>query len=673
MPKLFQRRFHESVLPNLINILKDEVPRVVAHGFAALTNFLECCPKEGVMPHVQTLLEYCYQGLENGCSIVKENSMSVLASLSEVCKKDFMPYWQKTAEIVFNILKNATGKEYKQLRGQSIETLTLIGDSVGKDEFRKAADEIIRTMIYLQQNHLEESDPQKAYLLSGWQRIVRILQADFAVYLDTILPPIYKLVDDVIENDRKRRKKEQEEEESEFDGVQQLLNKDKQPKQALKTTYNTAESEEVILAVDMITAFADELEGHYFPYVEKTSEIVLGLLDYDTNEDVRYTAGKALAILVKCVKKSTSQDALRITHDLTIKFINSLWVTIEQELVADRIGDLVGCIKECIKAAGRIFANHELEDMNAQIFRGLQASDERKTENRKYAQDEELEEDDHEAIEEENKQEEDLHCCYAELIGALFATHKEETIPLAKMIYRDILPKVLEENQSPKIHKFGLFLIDDMIEHLGVELIPDEWPHLAEALTKFASSPAPEVRQPAAFGISVLAQRSSDIFREKSNFYLEVLYNALHVKQRESDTDKSYGYAKDNVIAAVGNIIKCQAQNLPEVDKLIGFWVECLPLRYDKEEARVQHELLVDIILQSNANWVFGESGERMKHVIKIFAETVNTKFSTETIREKIVKVIQALLQNEASAKLAQEAVAELETKLQNKLKEILA
>lgn len=598
--------------------------------------------------------------------------MAVLASLAEVCKKDFLPYWQKTAEIVFTILREATAKEYKQLRGQSIETLTLIGDAVGKDEFRKAANEIINTMAYLQQNHLEESDPQKAYLLSGWQRTVRILKSDFASYLDTILPPIFKLVDEIIENDSKRRKKEAEEEESEFEGVAQYLGKVDKPK-AVKTTYNTAESEEVILAVDMITAFADELEGDFFNYIEKTSEVILTLLDYETNEDVRYAAAKALAILIKCVKKSKAQNAAQLTHDITIKYIHSLWVAIEAELVADKIGDLVGCIKECVLTAGRIFSNNELEDMNAYIFRGLGASDERKQENRKYAQDEELEEDDAEAIEEENKQEENLHCCYAELIGALFATHKEETIPLAKMIYRDILPKVLASDQSSKIHKFGLFLIDDMIEHLGVELIPDEWPHLADALTKFASDPYPEVRQPAAFGISVLAQKSSDIFKEKSNLYLEVLYNALQISQRKEDTDKSYGYARDNIVSAVGNIIKCQAENLPQVDKLIGFWVECLPLRYDKEEARVQHELLVDIILHSNANWVFGENGERMKHVIKIFAETVNTKFSTDVIREKIVKVINALLQNEASSNLVKEAVGELEVKFQNKLKEILA
>ena len=36
------------------------------------------------------------------------------------------------------------------------------------------------------------------------------------------------------------------------------------------------------------------------------------------------------------------------------------------------------------------------------------------------------------------------------------------------------------------IHKFGVFLVDDMIEFLGIELIPEEWPYLSEALLRYA-------------------------------------------------------------------------------------------------------------------------------------------------------------------------------------------
>jgi hypothetical protein len=41
MSEEFQENFHESVLPALLTMLGDSVPRVQAHACAALTNFLE--------------------------------------------------------------------------------------------------------------------------------------------------------------------------------------------------------------------------------------------------------------------------------------------------------------------------------------------------------------------------------------------------------------------------------------------------------------------------------------------------------------------------------------------------------------------------------------------------------------------------------------------------------
>ncbi len=73
-------------------------------------------------------------------------------------------------------------------------------------------------------------------------------------------------------------------------------------------------------------------------------------------------------------------------------------------------------------------------------------------------------------LEDDNDIEEDLHVALAELIGTLFKTHKELTLPLVELLYNNILSKVLQPNLSDKMHKFGIFLIDDMIEFLGIEL-----------------------------------------------------------------------------------------------------------------------------------------------------------------------------------------------------------
>jgi hypothetical protein len=91
-----------------------------------------------------------------------------------------------------------------------------------------------------------------------------------------------------------------------------------------------------------------------------------------------------------------------------------------------------------------------------------------------------LEEDEIELIDEDNDTEEELHVAIAELMGSLFKTHKELTLPLVDLLYNQILSKVLDPALSDKMHKFGLFLIDDMIEYLGIELIQDKWGALSE-------------------------------------------------------------------------------------------------------------------------------------------------------------------------------------------------
>jgi len=88
-----------------------------------------------------------------------------------------------------------------------------------------------------------------------------------------------------------------------------------------------------------------------------------------------------------------------------------------------------------------------------------------------------------------------------------------------------------------------------------------------------------------------------------------------------------------------------------------------LPLKKDKPEARVQHNLLLDIILEANATLIFGEKGENMQHVFQIFAEIVNTKLSTDSIKEKIIRVLNNLSSESATQAIAMEAASKLEEK----------
>ena len=64
--------------------------------------------------------------------------------------------------------------------------------------FKFAAQHLIELMIRLQSSQFEQTDPQKTYILAGWQRLCLVYGKDLGSYLDKILPGLFKLVENVI-------------------------------------------------------------------------------------------------------------------------------------------------------------------------------------------------------------------------------------------------------------------------------------------------------------------------------------------------------------------------------------------------------------------------------------------------------------------------------------------
>lgn len=55
-------------------------------------------------------------------------------------------------------------------------------------------------MILVQESQLEQVDPQKQYVLGGWQRLCVVFGKDIASYLPRILPSLFKLVEGIVES-----------------------------------------------------------------------------------------------------------------------------------------------------------------------------------------------------------------------------------------------------------------------------------------------------------------------------------------------------------------------------------------------------------------------------------------------------------------------------------------
>ena len=131
----FGDKFSAELFPVLFTLLEDPVPRVQSHAAAAITNFVEQMDEEVIKPYLPNILDKSTKLLQSSISIVKETVLAALAATSEACKNQLHPYYNGLMELLFTIMSTHTTNEYKQLRGQVVESMTLMAHSVGNEKF----------------------------------------------------------------------------------------------------------------------------------------------------------------------------------------------------------------------------------------------------------------------------------------------------------------------------------------------------------------------------------------------------------------------------------------------------------------------------------------------------------------------------------------------------------
>lgn len=243
----------------------------------------------------------------------------------------------------------------------------------------------------------------------------------------------------------------------------------------------------------------------------------------------------------------------------------------------------------------------------------LKNSDEKKRSTRESLED--MDEEEKEIVDEEIKQEEEVQVAISELIGALFKTHKTMTLGFANYLITNVLPQVFTEQQTENMLKFGIFLIDDMVEFLGYELLQAHWASFSQVLLKYTSEKSCVLRQAACYGLGIFASMtpSSVLTAENVDVWLQALYESVKVA-KGSEKEKTYGHCRDNGVAAIGKIIKAHL-SIFDVRPALSFWIHFLPIRHDKEEGMGQNELLADIML-TQPQLIVGE--DRVTGLVKV-------------------------------------------------------
>lgn len=283
----------------------------------------------------------------------------------------------------------------------------------------------------------------------------------------------------------------------------------------------------------MLNVFIDTLKEKFAPYVVAATEIILPLCVGSKMQQIKDEAIKCLPCLLVCVKNDKLQSS-----KLVKIFIEKLYHQADFEFEADLIDQNITIMKECIDTIGEPFLNQEeFNQLSQNIINLLMAQDKRKQElQQKHDDEEELDETEKQLMEIDTYDEENLTVTIAELIGTLFKTHRLQCGELALYVYSQFLPVSLKGDSRDQMKKFGLFLVDDMIEFLKYDLCADKWVQLAEYLVQNSSSTVCYIRQAACYGIGIFCQNTpKEAFTPFGTPIFQALCNASAVSKQPND------------------------------------------------------------------------------------------------------------------------------------------
>lgn len=131
--------------------------------------------------------------VKDGISMTKENAVTTLGTVVEKVGEDFIPYFAESMDFILTYLAEFHQPEYKQFRGQAIETITIICSAVALDTFRPVAQRVVEAMLAIQTGQLDKRDSQRIYLLGAWQRVCLLMKGEFAPYLAGVLPSVLSM------------------------------------------------------------------------------------------------------------------------------------------------------------------------------------------------------------------------------------------------------------------------------------------------------------------------------------------------------------------------------------------------------------------------------------------------------------------------------------------------
>ena len=104
----------------------------------------------------------------------------------------FKPYYASTMPLLKHILVSCNDRTQRRLCGKTLECISLIAMSVGRETFYGDASDFLHQLQQLNTMEMADDDPLVTYVQSAGTRMCKCLGEDFVPMLSTFVPPLVK-------------------------------------------------------------------------------------------------------------------------------------------------------------------------------------------------------------------------------------------------------------------------------------------------------------------------------------------------------------------------------------------------------------------------------------------------------------------------------------------------
>ncbi len=649
---------------------------------SSLSTFMEEIDKNILLNYVGVILENFFTIFLTDIPInLRETILDVITIIVEVCESSFEQFAEKSLTILIEFLaKIYSLKSHKSLYGNLINCITLMGPHC-KTHYLKYIKDIVNIIVQLQETISDINfDQEQTYFQEALERICPILVTDFPDSLETVIKSVITLIKKVPQMSISEKPKEAFK-------LEDLLNDNTKSDKKTKLTLSTSETKELDAAIILLNNLAEKMGKVFIQYVNVSEEAVLPLLQFYINDEVRIEASNILPTILTIIKDNCSTEDL---HAKAKKYIQEVLTASEKEFDNGTLKVYLENMANLVEITGVFLSTPELNNFFSKIMELFDKTEKKRLElvaeqkkvlEAPVTKEEAINSDDEDDEDDPNKDYnieiqdiEEVQEFTSELIGKLFKTHKELTMEIVNTITSNILPKYFRDSASNFEIKMGLFIVDDLIEFLGQDLLQNIWDNLAKLVISFNTHSSMEIRRAASYGVGMFAQFTKNNFAKYSADCINCLVSGLYFQKNEHDDEDEFYGAIDNACASLGKIIKHQTNSL-EIAKLIPKWLEHLPIVYDTEESEEQHLMLCQIV-NNQSNLVIGENFENLPKVLKIFARIYNTKkYSNDEIDKNIQNIITSIMNNDVTKNIlitTKDSISDNKENKENKLKKKL-